>query len=194
MTERAKESLESYAKRNAPLPREEVARIVMQLAETLETAHAAGVVHGDLKPDNIVYDPESHRVELPDFGVAAAPAAAGEHQLTRGGFIIGTLQYVAPETLGGESVTRAADQYSLAVIAYFLLTGRLPYLAKTPREMFHAVVVTAPIPLNQARSDVQFEPQVEAVIMRGLAKQRQDRYPSVLTFATELRQALLNAA
>ena len=194
ITERARGSLESYAKRNAPLPREEVARIVVQIADALQTAHSAGVVHGDLKPDNILYDPDSHRIELPKFGVGAAPAGAGEHQLTRGGFIIGTLLYVAPETLGGESVTPAADQYSLAAIAYFLLTGRLPYLAKTPREMFHAVVVTAPIPLNQARSDLQFEPSVEAVIMRGLAKQPQDRYPSVLAFVTELRQALLTPA
>ena len=193
MTEQSKESLESFAKRNAPLPRAEVARIVTRLAETLETAHAADVVHGDLKPDNIMYDPESHRVELRGFRAGATPAAAGEHQLTRGGFIIGTLLYVAPETLGGESATPAADQYSLAAISYFLLTGRLPYLAKTPREMFHAVVATSPIPLNQARSDVQFEPQVEAVIMRGLAKQRDDRYPSVITFGTELRQALLDA-
>jgi eukaryotic-like serine/threonine-protein kinase len=191
MTERTKESLESYAKRHAPLSREEVVQVVMQIGDALHTAHSAGAVHGDLKPENITYDPESHRVELPSFGVAGAHAAAGEQQLTRGGFIIGSLLYVAPETLGGESVTPAADQYSLATIAYFLLTGRLPYLAKTPREMFHAVAVTAPIPLNRARSDVQFEPHVEAVIMRGLAKQQQDRYPSVLTFVTELRRALL---
>jgi eukaryotic-like serine/threonine-protein kinase len=166
----------------------------MLIADALQTAHSVGVVHGDLKPNNIIYDPHSHRVEILDFGVAAAPAVAGEHQLTRGGFIIGTLLYVAPETLGGESVTPAADQYSLATIAYFLLTGRLPYLAKTPREMFHAVADTAPIPLNQVRSDLQFEPSVEAVIMRGLAKQREDRYPSVLTFANALRQALVDSA
>jgi serine/threonine-protein kinase len=193
MTEREKKSLEWYATRNAPLPREEVARIVMQIGDALQTAHSAGVVHGDLKSDNVMYDPESHQVELLDFGIAAAPAAAGEHQLTRGGFIIGTLLYVAPETLGGESITPAADQYSLATIAYFLLTHRLPYLAKTPREMFTQLLSQPPIPLNQARSDRQFEPPVEAVIMRGLAKRRHDRYPSVLAFATELRQALLKA-
>ena len=192
MTERARRSLESYATQNAPLPRADVAGIVRQIADVLETAHSAGVVHCDLKPENIIYDPESHRVELPDFEVAGAPAASGEYQLTRGGFIIGTLLYVAPETLGGESVTPAADQYSLATIAYFLLTGRLPYLARTPREMFTQLLSQPPIPLNQARPDLQFEPQVEAVIMRGLAKQQQNRYPSLATFVTELRQALLN--
>lgn len=193
MTERATKSLESYAKRHAPLSRDDVAEIVRQIADILEPAHATGVVHGDLKPDNIIFDPESHRVEIPDFGIAAAPAAPGEYQLTRGGFIIGTLLYVAPETLGGHSVTPAADQYSLATIAYFLLTGRLPYPAKTAREMFTQLLSQPPTPLNQARPDVQFEPQVEAVIMRGLAKQQENRYPSLAAFVTELRQALLNA-
>ena len=191
MTER---SLESYAKRNAPLSRDNVATIVRQIAGLLETAHAAGVVHGDLKPENIIYDPESHRVELPGLGVTAAPGAAREQQLTRGGFMIGGLLYVAPETLGGETVTPAADQYSLATIAYFLLTGRLPYLAKTPGEMFSQLLSQPPIPLNQARPGLRFEPQVEAVIMRGLAKQQQQRYPSLTTFVTELRQALANTA
>lgn len=193
MTERSSGSLEWYARRNAPLPREAVAQIIVQIADALATAHSAGVVHGDLKPDNIRYDPESHRIELVDFGVAAAPAAVGEHLLTRGGFIIGSLLYVAPETLGGESATPAADQYSVATIAYFLLTGRLPYPAKTPREMLTQLLLHAPIPLSQARSDLQFEPAVERVVMRGLAKQLQDRYPSVMTFATELRQALADA-
>lgn len=191
MTEQEKKSLEWYARRDAPLPREEVARIVMQIGDALQTAHSAGVVHGDLKSDSVMYDPESHRIELPDFGIDAARTAAGEQQLTRGGFIIGTLLYVAPETIGGESVTPAADQYSLATIAYFLLTGRLPYLAKTPRDMFTQLLSQPPIPLSQARSDLRFQAPVEAVIMRGLSKQPRDRYPSVLTFATELRQALL---
>jgi serine/threonine-protein kinase len=194
MTERSSGSLEWYARRNAPLPREDVARIVTQIGEALEAAHAAGVVHGDLKPDNILYDPDSHRVELRDFGVFdTPPAVTGEQQLTRGGFFIGTLLYVAPETLGGDSVTPAADQYSLAAIAYFLLTGRLPYPAKTPREVFTQLLSQAPIPLNQVRSDLQFEPTLEAVIMRGLAKQPADRHPSVRTFVTELRHALLDA-
>ena len=97
--------------------------------------------------------------------------------------------YVAPEALSGELVTPAADQYSLATIAYFLLTGCLPYLAKTPREMFTQLLSQPPIPLNRARPNLQFGPQVEAVIMRGLAKQPSDRYPDVLSFATELARS-----
>ena len=187
----AGEILERYAKRNAPLPRDEVARIVIQIGDAVQAAHSAGLVHRDLKPDNVMYDPESHQVKLLDFGIAAATDTAPDERLTRAGFFVGTLMYVAPEALSGELVTPAADQYSLATIAYFLLTGSLPYLAKTPREMFTQLLSQPPIPLNRARPNLVFGPQVEAVIMRGLAKQPTDRYPDVISFANELRKALL---
>jgi serine/threonine protein kinase len=187
----AGEILERYAKRNAPLPRDEVARIVIQIGDAVQAAHSAGIVHRDLKPDNVMYDPESHQVKLLDFGIAAATDTAPDERLTRAGFFVGTLMYVAPEALSGELVTPAADQYSLATIAYFLLTGSLPYLAKTPREMFTQLLSQPPIPLNRARPNLMFGPQVEAVIMRGLAKQPTDRYPDVISFANELRKALL---
>jgi eukaryotic-like serine/threonine-protein kinase len=187
----AGEILERYAKRNAPLPRDEVARIVIQIGDAVQAAHTAGIVHRDLKPDNVMYDPESHQVKLLDFGIAAATDTAPDERLTRAGFFVGTLMYVAPEALSGELVTPAADQYSLATIAYFLLTGSLPYLAKTPREMFTQLLSQPPIPLNRARPNLVFGPQVEAVIMRGLAKQPTDRYPDVISFANELRKALL---
>ncbi len=190
----AGEILERYAKRNAPLPREEVARIVIQIGDAVQAAHSAGIVHRDLKPDNVMYDPESHQVKLLDFGIAAATDTAPDERLTRAGFFVGTLMYVAPEALSGELVTPAADQYSLATIAYFLLTGSLPYLAKTPREMFTQLLSQPPIPLNRARPNLVFGPQVEAVIMRGLAKQPTDRYPDVISFATDLRKALLSAS
>jgi eukaryotic-like serine/threonine-protein kinase len=187
----AGEILERYAKRNAPLPRDEVARIVIQIGDAVQAAHSAGIVHRDLKPDNVMYDPESHQVKLLDFGIAAATDTAPDERLTRAGFFVGTLMYVAPEALSGELVTPAADQYSLATIACFLLTGSLPYLAKTPREMFTQLLSQPPIPLNRARPNLVFGPQVEAVIMRGLAKQPTDRYPDVISFANELRKALL---
>jgi serine/threonine-protein kinase len=185
------EILERYAKRNAPLPREEVAQIIMQIGDAVQAAHAAGIVHRDLKPDNVMYDPETGQVKLLDFGIAAATDTTPDERLTRAGFFVGTLMYVAPEALSGELVTPAADQYSLATIAYFLLSGCLPYLAKTPREMFTQLLSQPPIPLNRARPNLQFSAQVEEVIMRGLAKQPGDRYSDVITFATELRKAVL---
>lgn len=191
MTQRQPEALEAYAKRNAPLPREEVARIITQIADALHVGHAAGIVHRDLKPDNVLYDPASHQVRLLDFGITADTDTVPDERFRPAGFFVGTLMYVAPEALSSELVTPAADQYSLATIAYYLLTGRLPFLARTPREMFTRLLSRPPIPLNRARPNLHFGPHVEAVIMRGLAKQIADRYPDVVTFATELRKALL---
>jgi serine/threonine protein kinase len=130
------ELLEGYAKRSAPLPPDEVATIVQQIAEAVNAAHAAGIVHRDLKPENLMYDPSTRSVKLLDFGIATATDVSPDERLTRAGFFVGTLMYVAPEALSGEVVTAAADQYSLATIAYLLLSGVLPYTAKTPREMF----------------------------------------------------------
>ncbi|MFL5510772.1 MAG: serine/threonine-protein kinase, partial [Gemmatimonadaceae bacterium] len=130
------EILERYAKQNAPLPPDEVATIVSQIAAGVQAAHDANIVHRDLKPENVMYDPKTRLVKLLDFGIATDTQASSDERLTRAGFFVGTLMYIAPEALSGEIVTAAADQYSLATIAYFLLTRCLPYTAKAPREMF----------------------------------------------------------
>src|SRR5690349_9673666 len=186
----AGEILERYAKRNAPLPREEVARIIMQIGDAVQAAHSAGIVHRDLKPDNVMYDPESHQVKLLDFGIAAATDTAPDERLTRAGFFVGTLMYVAPEALSGELVTPAADQYSLATIAYLLLSGCLPFTAKTPREMFSQLLSQPPTPLNSAKPGLKFSTAVEHVVMRGLSKDPKQRYADSVTFAKELDTAL----
>ena len=185
------ELLERYAKRNAPLPRHEVATIIVQIADAVYAAHQAGIIHRDLKPDNVMYDPERQQVKLLDFGIAAETDLSPEERLTRAGFFVGTLMYVAPEALSGELVTAAADQYSLATIAYYLLTGCLPYPGKTQREMFTQLLSQPPIPLNSARRGLTFEPAVEQVIMRGLSRDPPKRYPDVVAFGRELREALL---
>jgi serine/threonine-protein kinase len=186
------ELLEKYAKRQGPLPTEEVATIVIQIADAVQAAHAVGIVHRDLKPENVMYNPANHQVKLLDFGIATDTDTAPEERLTRAGFFVGTLMYVAPEALSGELVGPAADQYSLATISYFLLTGCLPFTAKTPREMFSQLLSQPPIPLNQARPGLRFSPAVEAVVMRGLSKEPAKRYPDTVTFASDLRDALLD--
>jgi serine/threonine-protein kinase len=186
------EILDRYAKRTSPLPAEEVAEIVLQIAQAVHAAHAAGIVHRDLKPENVMYDPATRQVKLLDFGIATATDANTEDRLTRAGFFVGTLMYIAPEALSGEIVTPAADQYSLATIAYNLLTGCLPYQGKTPREMFTQLLSQPPISLNKARKGLDFGVQVEAVINRALSREPMKRYPDTLIFAQELRTALLN--
>ncbi|MGH7718736.1 MAG: serine/threonine-protein kinase [Gemmatimonadaceae bacterium] len=184
------EILEKYARRNAPLPKEEVAAIIQQIADAVHAAHMAGIVHRDLKPENLMYDPETRQVKLLDFGIAAEADLSPEERLTRAGFFVGTLMYVAPEALSGQLVTTAADQYSLATIAYFLLTGCLPYLGKTQRELFTQLLSQPPIPLNSARRGLGYGSDVEAVIGRALSRDPAERYPDVLTFARGLHTAV----
>ena len=163
--------------------------VVKQIADAVHAAHSVGIVHRDLKPDNVMYDPESRQVKLLDFGIATDTDMSPEQRLTRAGFFVGTLMYVAPEALSGELVGPLADQYSLATIAYFLLTGCLPFPAKTPREMFSQLLSQPPIPLNQAKAGLRFAPALESVVMRGLSKEPPKRYPDVVAFASEFCQA-----
>lgn len=184
------ELLERYVRRVGPLEPAEAAFVVTQIASAVQEAHNQNIVHRDLKPDNIMYDAETYQVKLLDFGIAADTSADADDRLTRAGFFVGTLMYVAPESLSGEIVTPAADQYSLATIAYFLLTGNLPYAAKQPREMFTQLLTMPPIPLNDAREGVHFNEEVEEVIMQALSKKPQERYEDVTAFANALEKAL----
>lgn len=187
------ELLEKYAKRLAPLPRDEAATIVTQIADAVQAAHEAGIVHRDLKPENVMYDPATRAVKLLDFGIATDTDTDPNERLTRAGFFVGTLMYVAPEALSGELVTPAADQYSLATIGYYLLTGALPYTAKTPREMFSQLLSQPPTPLNKAKPGMVFAHDVESVVMKGLAKAPSDRFPDARTFAHALADVLARA-
>jgi serine/threonine-protein kinase len=186
----AGEILEKYAKRQGPMPVDEVSDVVSQIADAVHAAHAVGIVHRDLKPDNVMYDPVSRQVKLLDFGIATDTDIAPEQRLTRAGFFVGTLMYVAPEALSGELVGPLADQYSLATIAYFLLTGCLPFPAKTPREMFSQLLSQPPIRINQAKAGLKFSPAVEGVVMRGLSKEPAKRFPDVIAFAAEFKEAV----
>jgi serine/threonine protein kinase len=186
----AGELLERYAKQHGPLPTDEVATIISQIADAVHAAHVVGIVHRDLKPDNVMYDPATRLVKLLDFGIATDTDMAPEQRLTRAGFFVGTLMYVAPEALSGELVSPAADQYSLATIAYLLLTGCLPFTAKTPREMFSQLLSQPPIPLNAARPNLRFASGIEQVIMKGLSKSPTQRYPDAVAFASALKGAL----
>ena len=187
------EILDKHAERSGPLAAKEVAEIMTQICGAVQAAHDAGIVHRDLKPENVMYDPATHHVKLLDFGIAADTDAAPDQRLTRAGFFVGTLMYVAPEALSGELVGPAADQYSLATIAYFLLTGTLPYTGKSPRELFSQLLTQPPTALNKAKAGLSFSAQVEAVIMKALSKQPGDRYGSVSEFSNAFAAAALAA-
>jgi serine/threonine-protein kinase len=184
------EPLAEFINRSGQLAPPLVATIVEQLGAALASAHKAGIIHRDLKPANIMYDPATQTAKLLDFGIARDAELNPEERLTRAGFFVGTLQYVAPETLSGELVSEQADVYSLATIAYYMLTTELPFTGKSPRELFQQLLTQAPVPLNQAVKGLRFPPAIEAAVMRGLERDLAKRSKTVDEFATELCTAI----
>ena len=180
------ESLAQFLHRSGPLAPLAVAHIVRQLADALAAAHEAGIVHWDLKPENIMIDPAMQRLKLLDFGIARDAELPPEERLTRTGFFVGTLQYVAPEALSGELVDGRADIYSLATITYYMLTGRHPYAGRNPRELFQQLLKEPPLPLNRALPGRTFPAALEAAVMRGLARDPAKRQQTVTAFAAEV--------
>jgi serine/threonine protein kinase len=177
------EPLAEFVSRSGHLAPPLVAKIVEQIGAALTAAHKAGIIHRDLKPANIMYDPARQTAKLLDFGIARDAELNPEERLTRAGFFVGTLQYVAPETLSGELVKEQADVYSLATITYYLLTGCLPFTGKSPRELFQQLLTQTPVPLNEAKRGLRFAPAVEDSVMRGLERDLSKRCKTVDEFA-----------
>ena len=184
------EPLADYLHREGQLAPAEAIPLVRQLADALAVAHSAGIIHRDLKPENIMYDAKTRTVKLLDFGIARDAEQPPEERLTRTGFFVGTLQYVAPEALSGELVDGRADIYSLAKITYNMLTGKNPHDGRSPRELFQQLLSGKATPLSAARDDLKFPPALEAAVMKGLSRNPDDRQPTVAAFANELEAGL----
>ena len=164
--------------------------IVEQIASALHAAHARGIVHRDLKPENIMLLSDAgvaDFVKVLDFGISQA---SWRPRLTDGERVAGTPQYMAPEQACGlrEQIDHRSDQFSLAAIAYTLLTGREPFRGENAIAVLYEVVHTDPVLPSQIVPALS--PEIEAVIMKGLAKESADRYPNVLEFASALRAAI----
>jgi serine/threonine protein kinase len=187
------EPLAEFVARSGHLAPPLVAKIVEQIGAALSAAHRAGIIHRDLKPANILYAPSRQTAKLLDFGIARDAELNPEERLTRAGFFVGTLQYVAPETLSGELVKEQADVYSLATITYYLLTGCLPFTGKSPRELFQQLLTQTPVPLNEARRGLRFSQAIEATVMQGLERDLSKRCKTVDEFATAFCTAVEDA-
>ena len=153
-------------------------------ASALDAAHAAGVVHRDVKPANMLLD-DHGRLAIADFGIARL---ALEDQLTATGTVLGTAAYISPEQAVGDAATPASDRYALAVVAYELLTGERPFQAENFAAQARAHVEDTPVPASERNPDVS--PAVDRVLARGLAKDPADRYGSAREFVDELDGAL----
>jgi len=159
-----------------PLSLDRVGRILRQVARALDYAHGKGVIHRDLKPSNVLIEAED-RVTLTDFGIARA---RDETLVARTQGVIGTPHYMAPEQALGQTIDYRADLYSFGVVAYEMLTGRVPFEAETPLAVLHRQVYDAPSPIRNERPDLPLA--LDAVIARMLAKKPEDRFASATAF------------
>jgi tetratricopeptide (TPR) repeat protein/tRNA A-37 threonylcarbamoyl transferase component Bud32 len=162
--------------------------LVMQIAAALDHAHHRGIIHRDVKPSNVLLD-ENEWVQLADFGLAKL--LAGDQALTSTGLSMGTPAYLSPEQGQGETIDRHADIYSLGVMLYEIVTGRLPFTAETPMGVIIKHIYEQPLPprtLNPAIPEA-----LEAVVLKGLAKPIEQRYHSAGELARAVQQAIATA-
>ena len=169
-----------------PLPVDYVVRMLGPVASALDYAHAREVVHRDIKPSNVLVARDGN-VIVSDFGLARM-LEGSLPRLTQTGALVGTPEYMAPEQASGESAGPAADRYALAVVAYEMLVGAVPYSADTPLATLLAHL-HKPLPLPRERNP-QLPTAVEEVLLRGLAKEPKDRYGT----ASDLVKAIDAAA
>lgn len=166
----------------------ETAVLVNQLGSALAYAHNQGVIHRDIKTSNVMFDNQGNGY-LVDFGIAKLMGA--QSGLTGTGMAMGTPAYMPPEQWAGRDLTPAADQYALAVLVYAMITGRVPFEAATPYELLHKHLHEQPTPPHALRADL---PQaVDLVLARALAKEPEERFPSVTAFAIAFDSAIEGA-
>ena len=166
----------------APLDQERVVNLGLQIVGAAGFAHDHGVIHRDLKPHNVIVGPDDE-LKVTDFGIARA----GASEMTETGSIMGTAQYLSPEQAEGQAVTAASDVYSIGVVLYEMLAGRVPFEADSAVSIALKHLTEAPPPLSIFRPDVH--PALEAVIARALAKDPADRYPTAGELAADLAAA-----
>jgi serine/threonine protein kinase len=186
-----KESLRDRLLRGIPLPVAEAVQITVQILSGLGAAHAQGVVHRDVKPENILLD-ENGVARLTDFGIArriTIQRASGGPTLAGSGLPVGTPQYMAPEQLRGEELDQRADIYALGSVLYEMLTGLPPHIADTPYEVA-SLVLTAEVAPPSARN-AEIWPELEQVMLKALGRKPADRYANAASFAEALQDALL---
>src|SRR6266566_3238673 len=161
-----------------------VARVAVETLDALEHAHAHGIAHRDIKPDNIVLSPGG--AVLVDLGIARAIASSGDDRVTRSGFVVGTEEYMSPEQAeGAPDVDGRTDLYSLGVVLFECLAGRPPFSSVSAAAVLDMHQHHAPPDLRGLRRDVPSE--LAALIGRALAKSRAERWQRAL----EMREALL---
>ncbi len=186
-------NLNQVVRRDGPLSVERAIPILIQVSGALEEAHQQGIVHRDLKPENIFLTNSAGMqdyAKVLDFGLAKVTERElrpGSIMLTQEGMVFGTPEFMSPEQAQGQTLDRRSDIYSLAIILYEALTGKLPFDARSSMEYIQLHVMSPPIPLDQRLADKTFPTGLGDVIAHAMAKDPNDRFTSTAEFAEALR-------
>ena len=186
------ETLTDIVLAHGALPPLRAAEITRQAAEGLHAAHGLGIVHRDLKPDNIMVTKDRDGIDcvkVVDFGIAKA-AGSGSQKVTRTGVVVGTPEYMSPEQLSGEEVDARSDLYSLALVAFHMLTGELPFPSASTQTSMIMRLTEKPWSLAEMNPDVAWSHEVQAVMSRALERHAGDRYATTREFGRALHAAI----
>lgn len=184
-------ALSQYIYDMGPLPLRLALRIAGQMCMGLSAAHKVGVIHRDLKPGNVIVQDQQGRpdwVKIVDFGIAQLADAPG--RLTQEDVIVGTIEYISPEQLEDCDLDQRADLYAAGIIMYEMLTGKLPFEAKTPHALLAKKLMVAPERLPHSRSDVPDGSPIDCIVRRALERDRDLRYINADEMVREIEWAL----
>ena len=177
------ETLDSLIRRSGAMPCDKAIALFCQALEGIEHAHRMGIIHRDIKPANMMLT-ETGTLKVMDFGIARV---LGTSRMTKQGNIVGTIEYMSPEQVRGQETDARSDIYSLGILLYEMLTGRVPFSSDSEYDLMQMQIEKAPDPPRFFST--QIPPFVEQAIMRSLAKRAEARFQG----AAEFRNALLNA-
>lgn len=177
-------TLKEYIKKNGKLSVEESVKIAINIAEGLEQAHAMGIVHCDIKPHNIMITPTG-MIKVTDFGIARAINSSETLMYTTS--VMGSAHYLSPEQASGKPINGATDMYSLGVVLYEMLTGRVPYEGDSPISVALKHVNETLIP--PSRYNPNIPPLLEAAVMKALEKRKEKRFASITDMISDLRMS-----
>ncbi|MDR1194794.1 MAG: protein kinase [Peptococcaceae bacterium] len=180
-----KQLLQSRAK---PFPPREIYPLAGQICDALAYAHHQKVIHRDIKPHNIIVQPDG-QIKITDFGIARA---SSEATLTHTGSIMGSVHYLSPEQARGEIADQRSDIYSLGVLLYEMATGKLPYAGESPISVALQKVQQDPLPPRQASPEALVPEALEAVILKAMRRNPRRRYQTTNQLKEDLREACFN--
>lgn len=182
------ETLDSMIRQHGAMPCDQAVELFSMALKGIDHAHKMGIVHRDIKPANMMLT-ETGSIKVMDFGIARV---LGTDRMTRAGHLIGTAEYMSPEQVRGEETDARSDIYSLGILLYEMLTGRVPFNSTSEYQLMRSQIEDAPAPPRTFSPNIPLG--VEQAIMRALAKKREARYQSASEFRTSLLQRTTGAA